>query len=75
MATQGERVEALEKEIAELKETVAGLAQRTGHLEMLIGLIGEPQAALEPGTPRDEILKAFRQIEAIANHINVKLPA
>jgi|JI10StandDraft_1071094.scaffolds.fasta_scaffold63686_4 soluble cytochrome b562 len=25
--------------------------------------------------PRGEVLKAFRQIEAIANHINVKLPA
>lgn len=126
MATQGERVEALEKEIAELKGELGKLKEE--HIKALVRLsdverilkdgetleelrelvakaaplsdfetlsetVAKHEATLAEGTaalmdgeliagelmegydPRDEVLKAFRQIEAIANHINVKLPA
>lgn len=125
MATQGERVEALEKENGELKEElgklkeehlkaldrlsdVEGILKDGETLEELRGLVAKAapladfetlsetvakhEATLAEGTAqlmdgeqpargvvsddvRGEVLKAFRQIEAIANHINVKLPA
>jgi len=61
MATQAERLDALETELGEIKASLSA---------------GGAGAELAEGyDPRGELLKAFRQIEAIANHINVKLPA
>lgn len=117
MATQGARLEALEKENGELKATVAGLTDRLSDVERILKdgealeelreLVGKAaplsdfktlsetvakhEATLAEGTARlmdgehpargivgddlrGEVLKAFRQIEAIANHINVRLP-
>lgn len=121
MATQAERLEALEKDngilsaaVEALTSTVSGLAERLSDVERLLkdgetldelrSLVakaaplsdfetltervekleldgvpggGELIAAelVEGYDPRGEVLKAFRQIEAIANHINVRLPA
>jgi hypothetical protein len=73
MATQGERIDALETETKALKEAVASLTETVaaGTLQLLDG---EP-IKVEGFDTRAELLKAFRQIEAIANHINVRLPA
>lgn len=103
MATQAERIDALEmtggemqaelksamEQIAEVRELVSKAAPLSdfealvevvnahtstlaeGTLELLDG--GAPAAAV--GDPRDELLKAFRQIETIANHLNIRLPA
>lgn len=99
MATQGERLEALEKENGELKATVAGLTDRLSDVERILKdfeklseTVAKHEATLAEGTAqlmdgehpargivgddvRGELLKAFRQIEAIANHINVRLPS
>ncbi len=114
MATQAERLEALEKDNAELKEALKETRERLSDVERLLkdgetldelrSLVakaaplsdfekltervakleldgmsggGELIAAelVEGYDPRGEVLKAFRQIEAIANHINVALPA
>lgn len=112
MATQAERLDALENDngilsaaLEALTGTVSGLASRLEDLERIIKdgeALDELKASLAAlaehveqldlaGTPasgdlitaelvegydaRTEMLKAFRQIEAISNHINVKLPA
>lgn len=129
MATQAERLEALEKavledakSIAELKASVATLTEKLSDVERILkdgetleelrGLVakaaplsdfealtekvdqlakdadaredfslmgedGEPITAelVEGPDIRGDLLKAFRQIETIANHINVKLPS
>lgn len=104
MATQGERLDALEKENEELKGAVAALTEKVEKLSQFARAADESLKELEEVTaghgrtlaegtahlmdgeliagelvegcdPRGEVLKAFRQIEAIANHINVKLPA
>lgn len=122
MATQGERLDALEKENGELKATVAALAEKLSDVEKLLkdgetldelrdlvakaaplsdfetltekvdqlakdadaredfslmGEDGEPITAklVEGPDLRGDLLKVFRQIETIAGHINVKLPA
>ena len=117
MATQGERLEALEKENGELKGAVAALTEKLSDVERILkdgetleelrelvakaaplsdfeklsetvakheATLAEGSAALMDGELitmegtgdlREEVLKAFRQIEAVANHINVKLPA
>ena len=82
MATQGERLDALEKNLAELiakiDEFETSFATRFAEIE---NALAEDTAKLIDGdlvagySPRDDILKAHRQIEAIANHINVRLPA
>lgn len=70
------RHEAMRGVLAELAGTVAShtetLAVETARL-----MDGDFVAAelVEGYDARGEVLKAFRQIEAIANHINVKLPA
>lgn len=72
MATAAERLDALETEIGGLK---AMLEKVMPYLE---GAANGDPVKVEPVDgydPRGELLKAFRQIEAIANHINVKLPA
>lgn len=113
MATQAERIDALEKENGELKASIAALVERfSGALEFnyhgeakeglaeLMGLVA-PSSSLDDLTervaklevdampanaemaaaelvegydPRADLIKAFRQIEVIANHINVRLP-
>lgn len=129
MATQAERLEALEKDngilsaaLEALTSTVSGLAERLADVERilkdgetldqlrelvakaaplsdfetltekvdqlakdadaredfsLMGEDGEPITAelVEGPDLRGDLLKAFRQIETIAGHINVKLPA
>lgn len=96
MATQGERIEALEKagndfrtaidEINELLAKAAPLSDFNkltaiveAHGEILglspeVGFAGEPikTAGFDA---QGELLKAFRQIEAISNHLNIRLPA
>lgn len=122
MATQADRLEALEKENGELKASVATLMEKLSDVERilkdgetleelrdlvakaaplsdfetltekvdqlakdadaredfsLMGEDGEPITAelVEGPDLRGDLLKAFRQIETIAGHINVKLPA
>lgn len=95
MATQAERLEALEKENGELKISVGVLTdelakavEKLSDFETLTERVekleldgmpggGELIAAelVEGYDPRGDLLKALRQIEAIANHINVRLPA
>lgn len=108
MATQGERLEALEKGNSELKAALAEMGATLDELRELVGKaaplsdfetlsekVAKHEATLAEGTAqlmdgeaiagelvkvegfnsRDELLKAFRQIEAIASHINVRLPA
>ena len=129
MATQAERLEALEKDngilsaaVEALTSTVSGLAERLSDVERvlkdgetleelrelvakaaplsdfetltekvvqlakdadarddfsLMGEDGQPITAelVEGPDLRGDLLKAFRQIETIAGHINVKLPA
>lgn len=71
MATQAERLEALETEIGGIK---AMLEKVMPYLEGAAN--GEPVKVTVDGQDlRGDVLKAFRQIEAIANHINVRLPA
>lgn len=129
MATQAERLDALEKDngilsaaLEALTSTVSGLAERLADVERilkdgetleelrelvakaaplsdfealtekvdqlakdadaredfsLMGEDGQPITAelVEGPDLRGDLLKAFRQIETIAGHINVKLPA
>lgn len=122
MATQAERLEALEKENGELKASAATIMEKLADVESilkdgetleelrelvgkaaplsdfetltekvdqlakdadaredfsLMGEDGEPITAelVEGRDLRGDLLKAFRQIETIAGHINVKLPA
>lgn len=61
-----EDVEALKKDgeaMAKLRESLEGAEP----VELL--------ADLEPGASRRDILKAFRQLEAMANHLNFRLPS
>lgn len=63
----------------DLTEKVDQLAKNADAREdfSLMGDDGQPITAelVEGYDPRGEVLKAFRQIEAIANHLNFRLPA
>jgi hypothetical protein len=113
MATQGQRIDALESKIDDLAKTVGGrlddiervlkdgealdelkaailllterankageLADRVAKLEELATApaVDDELITIESDglDLRGDVLKAFRQIEVVANHINVRLPA
>ena len=60
--------EEIKKLITEVDKDGSGVIDFPEFLEMMTAKMAERD-------PREEMLKAFRQIEAISNHINVKLPA
>lgn len=87
MATQGERIEALELKASYLEDALnkseAELAALQTRVDEHTATLAEQTAAMPESQPipaagadpRGELLKLFRQVEALANHLNFRLPA